>query len=76
MATYLLLLCSLLRNALRSRHDLLLENLALRHQLSVLSRQKQRPRLQPADRLFWSGLWGAKTPSVSVEVSLSVAPAQ
>ena len=56
MATYLLLLCSLLRNALRSRHDLLLENLALRHQLSVLSRRKQRPRLSPADRLFWSGL--------------------
>jgi len=56
LATYLLLLCSLLRNALRSRHDLLLENLALRHQLSVLSRQKQRPRLQPTDRLFWSGL--------------------
>lgn len=56
MATYLLLLCSLLRNALRSRHDLLLENLALRHQLSVLSRRKQRPRLSPADRLFWSDL--------------------
>jgi hypothetical protein len=56
LATYLLLLCSLLRNALRSRHDLLLENLALRHQLSVLSRRKQRPRLSPADRLFWSGL--------------------
>ena len=60
LIAYLLLLCSLLRNTLRSRHDLLLENLALRQQLAVLSRQSRRPRLRPVDRLFWSwlsGLW-------------------
>lgn len=56
MNTHLLLLCSLLRNALRSRRDLLLENLALRQQLAVLSRRSFRPRLKPADRLFWSAL--------------------
>lgn len=50
--SYLLLLCSLLRNTLRCRHDLLLENFALRQQLAVLSRQSRRPRLRPADRLF------------------------
>lgn len=54
MTTYLLLLCSLLHDALRSRHHLLLENLALRQQLAVLSRRRRRPRLKPADRLFWS----------------------
>jgi putative transposase len=56
LPTFLLLLCSVLRNAVWSRHDLLLENLALRQQLAVLSRQQRRPRLQPADRLFWSWL--------------------
>lgn len=56
MITQLILFCSLLRNALRSRGDLLLENLALRQQLAVLSRRSSRPRLKPADRLFWSGL--------------------
>jgi len=56
LITYLLLLCSLLRNTLRSRHDLLLENFALRQQFAVLSRQSRRPRLRPGDRFFWSWL--------------------
>ena len=56
MTTYLLLLCSLLRNALRQRRHLLLENLALRQQLAVLSRRSQRPSVKPSDRLFWSCL--------------------
>jgi len=56
LITYLLLLCSLLRNTLRCRHDPLLENFALRQQLAVVSRQSHRPRLRPADRLFWSWL--------------------
>ena len=30
-----------------------LENIALRHQLAVFTRQKQRPRLRDRDRLFW-----------------------
>jgi putative transposase len=36
-----------------SRRDLLLENLALRQQLSALKRQTPRPRLSSFDRLFW-----------------------
>ena len=56
MLTYLLLLCSALRAALSSRQHLVLENLALRQQLAVLSRQSRRPRLAPSDRLFWSFL--------------------
>ena len=43
-------------NALRIRRELVLENLALRHQLLVLARSSRRPRIQPADRLFWSWL--------------------
>jgi transposase InsO family protein len=33
-----------------------LENIALRQQLAVLSRQSRRPRLRATDRLFWSWL--------------------
>jgi hypothetical protein len=54
--TYLFLLWSALRASLRYRQHLVLENLALRQQLAVLSRQSRRPKLQPADRLFWSFL--------------------
>jgi hypothetical protein len=39
-----------LRSALSTRRDLLLENLALRHQLRVLARSDRRFR---ADRLLW-----------------------
>ena len=38
---------------LRSRRNLLLENVALRHQLLVLSRNPKRPRLKPVDRVLW-----------------------
>ena len=37
----------------RSRNDLGLELVALRHQLAVLKRKNPRPRLRPWDRLFW-----------------------
>jgi putative transposase len=37
----------------RSRAALQLEVLALRHQLGVLQRSVQRPKLTPADRLLW-----------------------
>src|SRR5215470_3328347 len=33
-----------------------LENIALRHQLAVLTREKKRPRLRDRDRLFWIAL--------------------
>ena len=56
MRTYLGLLASAVRNAVRSKHELVLENLALRQQLAVLTRQRSRARTKPADRLFWSWL--------------------
>jgi putative transposase len=40
-------------SGLRSRRDLALEKVALRHQLMVLGRQPERVRLKDRDRLFW-----------------------
>src|SRR5499433_4295310 len=37
----------------RSRQDLLVENLALRQQRSVLKRRNRRPKLAALDKLFW-----------------------
>src|SRR5580698_10020469 len=37
----------------RSHRGLLLENLALRQQLAVLSRRHPKLRFAPSDRLFW-----------------------
>ena len=45
---------------LRSHESLRLENMALRHQLAVYQHTVKRPKLRPADRLFWrwlSRLW-------------------
>lgn len=47
-------------SALKPRRDLALENLALRQQLAILKRKRQRPKLTAGDRLFWvtlSGVW-------------------
>jgi hypothetical protein len=44
------------------RIDLVLENLALRHQLMVYERAR---RLRGSDRLGWCLLWGANIPSAS-----------
>jgi len=56
-AELLVAFCSILR----SRADLQLENLALRHQIGVLQRSiRRRPKLTPRDRLFWvclSRIW-------------------
>ena len=61
MPTSLLALFVTLRSILRSRADLQVENLALRHQIGVLQRSvKKRPKLTSMDRLFWvslSRLW-------------------
>jgi putative transposase len=38
---------------IRSRRDLTLENLVLRHQLQVALRTNPHPRLQAPDRVFW-----------------------
>jgi putative transposase len=46
----------------RSHQSLRLENMALRHQLAVYHHTVTRPKLRPADRLFWawlSRLWPA-----------------
>ena len=46
----------------RSHESLRLENMALRHQLAVYHHTVTRPKLRPADRLFWawlSRLWPA-----------------
>jgi putative transposase len=42
----------LLRLLVLSRSQLVLENLALRQQLAVLSRERPRPALRRRDRLF------------------------
>jgi hypothetical protein len=38
----------------RSHASLRLENMALRHQLAVYRHTVTRPKLLPADRLFWA----------------------
>jgi putative transposase len=45
-----------LRLLLLPRSQLVLENLALRQQRAVLTRQRPRPNLRRRDRLFWVGL--------------------
>jgi putative transposase len=55
--------------ALRTRRALVLENLALRHQLAVLQRAAPRSRLRTSDRLFWVllfRLWSGWADAVSI----------
>ena len=56
MITLLLHLFRLLPFLFGGHRQLALENLALRHQLSVYKRTMMRPKLRPTDRLFWVGL--------------------
>lgn len=49
----LLTLFALFRSVLRSRATVELENLALRHQLTVLKRSVKRPQLRRTDRCLW-----------------------
>ena len=54
MLIFLSTLLAALSSILRSRVALQLENLALRHQISVLQRSaRKRPRLTSVDRLLW-----------------------
>ena len=53
MPTSLLVLFVTLSSILRSRVDLQLENLALRHQIGVLQRSVKRPKLTSTDRILW-----------------------
>ena len=58
MVTLLSALSSLLSFRVRSRASLELELVALRHQLTVLQRQRPgRPRLFSADRMLWIWLY-------------------
>jgi hypothetical protein len=41
------------RSLLRSQHELAVEVLALRHQITVLNRRTHRPKLRPWDRGLW-----------------------
>ncbi len=54
--SWLVSIWDLLATALRTRADLQLENLALRHQLAVLHRGSKRPQLRPSDRILWAWL--------------------
>ena len=58
MPTSLVAILVLLRSLIRSRVDLQLENLALRHQIGVLQRSlKKRRKITAMDRLFWAVAW-------------------
>jgi putative transposase len=57
----------------RSRLSLQLENLALRHRLTVYRRSEARPRLKPADRVLW--VWLSRAWSGWQEALVFVKPA-
>lgn len=59
MLAFLLRLFRLVWLFLRGHQALVLENLALRQQLSVYKRKQKRPRLTRWDRLFWIALAGS-----------------
>ena len=52
----LLVVARALALALRGHRELVLENLALRQQLTAMKRSANRPRLEHGDRLFWIAL--------------------
>ena len=56
MSDVILVLLRSLLSGCQSRCLLLLENLALRHQFTVLRRRTRKPKLGQADRLLWLAL--------------------
>jgi putative transposase len=69
MAGMITLILTVLLRVLRTRRALVLENLALRHQLAVLQRAARRPCLRRSDRLFWvllSRLWSGWADALSL----------
>jgi putative transposase len=52
----LTLLVRVIRSACKSRDELMLENLALRQQVTALKLGKHKPKLHDADRAFWIAL--------------------
>ena len=53
MSRWFCLCFGVLIRIFRSRRNLLLENLALRQQLTVLKRKHPKPKLRMLDILFW-----------------------
>ena len=53
---HLTLFVRLVRSACKSRDELMLENLALRQQITALKLGGHKPRLHEADRAFWVAL--------------------
>ena len=53
MHELLRILLPMLARLFRERHELLVENLLLRHQLHVALRSRPRPDLKSRDRFFW-----------------------
>ena len=51
--SFLILIVTFLRSFLKSRHQLVLENLASRQQVTMLRQSAKRPRATVADKLFW-----------------------
>ena len=54
------LIFEFLRLIFRNKQDIILENLALRHQLAVQQRCIKRPKIENSDRIFWvwlSRIW-------------------
>jgi hypothetical protein len=69
MAALITLILTGLLRGVRTHRALVLENLALRHQLAVLQRTARRPRLRRSDRVFWvllSHLWRGWAETVSI----------
>jgi putative transposase len=69
MAAMLTLILTGLLRGVRTHRALVLENVALRHQLTVLHRTAPRPRLRRSDRLFWvllSRLWRGWAEGVAI----------
>jgi len=53
MLNLLRLLLGAFLRLFRSRRHLVMENLALRQQLTVLKAKRKRPKLRAYDKLFW-----------------------
>lgn len=61
MREYALLIARSMVSFFKSKAFIQAGNLALRHQLCVLSRSAKRPKIQPVERVLWSELariWG------------------
>ena len=63
------------RMLFRSQPELMVENLALRHELLVLGRNAKRPRLNALDRALWASLadtWNSRGTTCSCSNQRSI----